>query len=492
MASYLLRRVLLFVPTIIGATFIVVMLMALAPTDPILEIVRQAEGLPPGVIEQRIAYIEERYGSLNTPAHIKYLRWLNKVSPIGLDTWKYDEPRVVEQRQRRRVWEAQERPGVTEQVRTDLAEEIARIDGDQLRTPGERSADTETLITRHVRSRMAELESQQGFWPMPGDIRWDETLRFSPLRRPPAIPFVKQPDLGDSIVKTRPVWPIIREALPVTLLLNFLSVPLALAVAMVTGIWSAKHRGKWQDWGTGGALLALYSVPVIWLGVMSIGFFANVQFMKWFPAGQLHDIQATDMPFWPTEWDGSSMSLADRYSANYSSKGFPAVVAGPVALFEWIGDLLWPSRPGYLLDTLWHLALPVFCLALGQFAFLSKLTRTAVLETLGSDYIRTAHAKGLAPNTVLLRHALRNSLIPVITFLAALIPYIVAGSIVVESIFSLNGMGRLTVDAIKAGDTELFLGVTLMILILKLICYLLADIAYVIADPRVSYSGSGH
>ena len=131
------------------------------------------------------------------------------------------------------------------------------------------------------------------------------------------------------------------------------------------------------------------------------------------------------------------------------------------------------------------------CLALGQFAVLSKLTRTAVLETLGADYIRTARAKGLSPNTVLLRHGLRNSQIPVITFVAALIPYIVSGSIVVETIFSLNGMGRLTVDAIKAGDIELFLGTTLMILILKLLCYLGADIAYAIADPRVSFSGSG-
>jgi peptide/nickel transport system permease protein len=442
MFSYLVRRVLLFVPTIIGATFIVVMLMAMAPTDPILEIVRQAEGLPPGVIEQRIAYIEERYGAMDTPPVTKYLRWLNKVSPVGFQTWKYDEPKVVEQRQLRREWSSRVRPGVEEQVRQDLAGEIEAIQADANLTEGEKFNRQHSLITKEVTRRLGDLEEKENFYPMPGDIQWNK------------VP-IKAPDLGDSIVKTRPVWPLIKEALPVTLLLNLLSLPLALSIALVTGIWSAKHRGRWQDWGTGGVLLALYSVPLIWLGVMAIGFLANEQqYVGWFPTGGLHDIQAEDMNFWP----------------GWGQQGF---------------------ERGYVLDVLWHLGLPVFCLALGQFAYLSKLTRTAMLETLGADFIRTARAKGLSPNTVLLRHGLRNSLIPVITFLAAIIPYIISGSIVVETIFSLNGMGRLTVDAIKAGDIELFLGVTLMILILKLTCYLLADIAYVIADPRVSYSGSG-
>jgi ABC-type dipeptide/oligopeptide/nickel transport system permease component len=445
MFSYLVRRVLLFVPTIIGATFIVVMLMALAPTDPILEIVRQAEGLPPGVIEQRLAYIQERYGSLNTPAVIKYLRWLNKVSPVGFQTWKYDDPRVVEQRQKKRVWAAEVRPGVEQEVQRALAQRLQEIQSNPDLTEGEKFNRSTALVSSEVQRRMASLEDEQGFWPMPGDINWKQSRYV-----------VKRPDLGDSIVKTRPVWPLIREALPVTLLINMMSLPLALSIALITGIWSAKHRGKWQDWGTGGVLLALYSIPIIWLGVMAIGFLANVQFVKWFPAAELHDIQFRTMRFWPS---------------------YDSMAGG------------W--QRGYMFDTLWHLALPVFCLALGQFAYLSKLTRTAVLETLSADYIRTARAKGLSPNTVLLRHGLRNSLIPVITFLAAIIPYIISGSIVVETIFSLNGMGRLTIDAIKAGDIELFLGVTLMILILKLLCYLGADIAYVIADPRVSFTGSG-
>lgn len=439
MISYLVRRLLLFVPTILGATFIVVYLMALAPTDPITEIVRQAEGLPPGVIEQRLAYVEERYGDLDTPAASKWLRWVNKVSPIGFQTWKYDDPAVVEQRALRRAWRQETRPKVVEEVRAALADELAEIDADASLTAGEKTARKETLVTRAISRRMSELQDEQGFDPLPGQIRWDK------------LP-IKWPDFGDSIVKTRPVLPLVLEALPVSLLLNLLALPLALSVAMITGIWSAKHRGGWQDWGTGSVLLALYSIPLIWLGVMAIGFLANEQqYVGWFPAAGLHGIGSDTMPFFP-RWGGE-----DRF------------------------------QPGYLLDSIWHLALPVLLLAVGQFAYLSKLTRTSMLETLNSDFIRTARAKGLAPNVVLLRHGLRNSLIPVITFVASLIPYVISGSIVIETIFSINGMGRLTVDSIKAGDTELFLGVTLMILILKLVCYLLADIAYVIADPRVSY-----
>jgi peptide/nickel transport system permease protein len=144
-------------------------------------------------------------------------------------------------------------------------------------------------------------------------------------------------------------------------------------------------------------------------------------------------------------------------------------------------------RPGYLLDSLWHLALPVFCISYGTVAYYSKLTRTALLETLSSDFVRTARAKGLPERIVLYRHALRNSLIPLITVAAAFLPLLITGSIVVETIFSINGMGRLVIESLFANDRELFLSTSVIILVLQLTGYLLADIAYVIADPRVSY-----
>ncbi len=439
MVSYLVRRILLFIPTILGATFIIFMLLAMAPQSVIDQLLPPTGEMQAGSRELRMAYIEDRYG-LDQPAPVRYLRWINNVSPIGFHTWRYDEPEVVEQRRLRRAWREGIDAEVRAEVERDLADQLAPLraatDDEQLAAVNRARADQ--LIDEAKRARMRKLEADQGFSPLPGDIKWNK------------IP-VKAPDLGDSFTKSRPVWPLIAEALPVTLLLNALALPLALSISVVTGIWSAKHRGLWQDWGTGGVLLALYSVPVIWVGVMAIGFLASEQFVRAFPPAGMHDIQADAMSFFPSRVDG-----------------------------HW--------QRGFLLDTLWHLGLPVFCLSYVQFAYLSKLTRTSLLETLSADYIRTAHAKGLAPNVVLLRHGMRNSLIPIITFLASLLPYIVTGSIVVEVIFGINGMGRLVIDALKGKDYELFLSATLMVLMLKLLCYLLADIAYVIADPRVSFS----
>jgi ABC-type dipeptide/oligopeptide/nickel transport system permease component len=182
---------------------------------------------------------------------------------------------------------------------------------------------------------------------------------------------------------------------------------------------------------------------------MMVGYLANVHYFKIFPAEGLHDMRAATMPFFP------------RFEGGF--------------------------QPGYLLDTAWHLVLPVICLSYGMFAFYSKLTRTALLETLSADFIRTARAKGLSERVVLYRHAFRNSLLPVITAVATNVPALVMGSVVIETIFGLNGMGQLVVSSLKANDRELFLSVAVIWLVLQLGAYLLADVLYVIADPRVSY-----
>jgi len=142
---------------------------------------------------------------------------------------------------------------------------------------------------------------------------------------------------------------------------------------------------------------------------------------------------------------------------------------------------------GYLFDRAWHLVLPVIALSYGGLAFLAKLTRSSLLENLAADYARTARAKGVDEETVLWRHVFRNSLLPLITVSATLLPSLLAGSVIVESIFSIDGMGKLAVEAVQTRDRELVLSVTLISGLLTLAGYLLADIAYAIADPRVSY-----
>src|SRR5205085_2674999 len=117
---------------------------------------------------------------------------------------------------------------------------------------------------------------------------------------------------------------------------------------------------------------------------------------------------------------------------------------------------------GWLLDTVWHLALPLICLSYGSFAFLSRLTRGALLETLGQDFVRTARAKGLPERVVVYRHAFRNSLMPLITVAAHILPGMIAGAVNIETIFGLPGMGRLTVEAALAQDRELLMALTLI------------------------------
>ena len=146
-----------------------------------------------------------------------------------------------------------------------------------------------------------------------------------------------------------------------------------------------------------------------------------------------------------------------------------------------------PLQAGWLFDRAWHLVLPVIAMSYGGLAFLAKLTRASLLDNLAADYARTARAKGVDEEGVLWRHVFRNSLLPLITVSAGLLPSLLAGSVIVESIFSIDGMGKLAVEAVGTRDRELVLSITLISGLLTLAGYLLADIAYAIADPRVSY-----
>ena len=187
------------------------------------------------------------------------------------------------------------------------------------------------------------------------------------------------------------------------------------------------------------------------MGVVLIALFANRQVLYWFDSSGLHHPRAADMTFFPSTWP-------------------------PVGLGK-----------GWLLDTLHHMVLPVICLSYAGFAFLSKLVRSSILENLSADFVRTARAKGLPERVVLFRHAFRNSLIPLLTVSAGIIPGLLAGSIVVESIFSIEGMGKLFVEAAMHHDSEVVLSLALVEGLLGLMAYLIVDLCYAVADPRVSY-----
>ena len=222
----------------------------------------------------------------------------------------------------------------------------------------------------------------------------------------------KSPSFGESQMQHRPVSDLFAEALPITLLLNLISFPLVYGTGILTGIMAARRRGGLYDTTIGITQLGTWSIPTIWAGVMLIGIFANREYFKWFPTSGLHDPVALSMPFLP-HYEGG----------------------------HW--------QRGWFLDSAWHLALPVICLSYGGSAFLMKLTRGSVLENLGMDYVRTARAKGLDENVILYRHVFRNSLLALITVAANILPAMLGGSVIVETIFSIPGMGRLGVESVQ-------------------------------------------
>lgn len=260
----------------------------------------------------------------------------------------------------------------------------------------------------------------------------------------------KKPDLGYSPTKGRDITDLILEALPVTLLLNCITFPIVYTISIWTGIRAARNRGGLLDVSSGTTFLGLWSIPTIWAGVVLIGVFANRAHLHWFPASGLHDTFADTMRFLPS----------------WGPHGF---------------------ERGWLLDTAWHLVLPTICLTYASFAFLSKLTRAAVLDNLAADYARTARAKGVDERGILYRHVMGNSLLPLITVAAGIIPGLLAGSVIVEEIFSIPGMGQLSVEATMSADRELVMAQTLVIGFIVLASYLITDLCYAAADPRVSY-----
>ena len=458
MLIYLLRRLLLMIPTLFGITLVVFTIMAMSPGGLTGAALVGGADLKPEQKQARIDYYNKRYG-LDDPAPLQYLRWLNNVSPIGFE---YDDDRKI-----------------------------------------------------------------KGF------------------------SFTKGSDLGESIFFGQSVIDIIKDRLPITLLLNVITIPLIYFIAIVVGMNAARDRGGRFDVSSNVIMLALWSLPSMLVGVLLIGFFASIQHWQWFPTSGLSSSEAYQMPFLP-HWSSvsdilklfvlcllsvmggamlgklQSISLRTGIAALFGLLG-GGLMASAHPEFIWANWIIWPllfvalmvlvSRSasdifrtivfsiislivavvfamqmlggdfisGFLADRIWHLILPTIVLSYASFASLAKIMRTSILENLNADYARTARAKGVAEEDVLWQHVFRNSLLPLITILAGILPSLLAGSVIVEQIFSIDGMGKLVIEAVQARDRELVLSITLISGILTLIGYLISDILYTLVDPRVQY-----
>jgi peptide/nickel transport system permease protein len=236
-------------------------------------------------------------------------------------------------------------------------------------------------------------------------------------------------DFGRSYTYSVPVIDLVSERLAVSLPLALLALILSTAIAIPVGIFSAERRGRAADAVTMGAAQLGVAIPNFWFALLLIYVFAV--WLRLVPAG-----------------------------------GFPGWSAG-----------FWPAFKG--------LILPAVALALPQAAILARVTRSALLEVLNEDYIRTARAKGMPRNTVLWRHALRNAMIPVVTILGLQFAFLLAGTIIIENVFYLPGLGRLVFQAITQRDLIVVQSVVMLLVAAVIVVNLLVDISYAIVDPRL-------
>ena len=246
-------------------------------------------------------------------------------------------------------------------------------------------------------------------------------------------------DLGESFRYRRPVASLLAERIPYTLQLAGLALLFDALFGIALGIVAAVKQYSAVDKSVTVGSLIVYSIPGFWLALMLVLVFSVN--LGWFPTSQTRSL----------DYD----------------------------LLSWSGKFL---------DRLWHLVLPVFVLGVASAAGTARFMRGRLLEVLSEEYVLAARARGLRERTVILKHALRNALIPIVTIYGLALPFLLGGAVLIERVFAWPGMGLLAVEAIGARDYPIILATSMIAAVLVVLGNLLADITYALVDPRVSYS----
>jgi peptide/nickel transport system permease protein len=251
-------------------------------------------------------------------------------------------------------------------------------------------------------------------------------------------------DFGYSFTQSRPVSDILLDALPNTLILTSVSLIAVFVIGIVIGVYQAVRQYSVGDTFLSVGSLFFYSMPPFWLALMLMLVF-SLKAHQW---------------GWPIAFPPTGMTSVDY-------------------------DFL--PLGAQIKDRITHLVLPATTLTLALAAGVARYTRGQMLEVIRQDYIRTARAKGLPERSVIVKHALRNSLIPVITLLGLYLPFLFSGAVFVEYIFAWPGMGRVIVDAIFQRDYPVVMATSFIFALLTVVGNLLADVLYAVADPRIRY-----
>jgi len=363
MLQYILKRLLLMIPTFIGITFITFLVMKLAPGDPVsLKLMFAGQGINPQALAAELA---------------------KKEDPLELPGWYVSFMDAV----------------------------TVKSEDSKLDSPARKSLTWVGTNTLHY-------------------LKWTANM--------------VRLDFGYSIKDKQPVLKKIQETMPITLTLNILAILIVYFISIPLGVWSALRRDSVLDKIVMIKLFILYSLPEFWVGTILLVYLAGGDYLNLFP---MTGIMSSGVESW--SWTAKLVNIA------------------------------------------WHLVLPLTVYVYGSFAFLSRFSRANFLEIIGQDFVRTARAKGLGERTVLWRHAFRNSLIPLVTLMGGLLPGLLGGSVVVEQIFSIPGMGMLSFEAVLGRDYNVIMGLATISSFLTLISLLLSDLLYVLVDPRISFESQG-
>ncbi len=243
-------------------------------------------------------------------------------------------------------------------------------------------------------------------------------------------------DLGFSAIYGKPVATVIAERLPATILLMTASLSFAFFFGLIFGVIAARGVNRWPDTLISTLGLIFYATPSFWFGLMAIVFFSI--YLQWLPAGGLTDITSTATGIWA------------------------------------------------VLDTARHLVLPTLTLGLIFLAIYLRIMRASMLEVLNLDFVRTARSKGLDETRIITRHVLRNALLPMVTLIGLQAGTMLGGSVVVESVFSLPGLGRLAYESVVQRDLNTLLGIIFVSALLVITVNFIVDLIYARLDPRIT------
>lgn len=282
--------------------------------------------------------------------------------------------------------------------------------------------------------QLAQIKALYGFDKTPAQRYWLMLKRFARF------------DLGQSYFHHQSVWSLIVSKLPVSISLGLWTFFLTYLISVPLGIAKAVRNGSRFDTLTSLVVLVGYAIPGFVLGVLLLVLFGGGTFWQLFPLREL---------------------VSDNWS-----------------------ELSWPAK---ITDYLWHITLPVTASVVGSFAVITMLTKNAFLDEIRRQYVLTARAKGLSERKVLFKHVFRNALIPLITgFPAAFIGAFFAGSLLIETLFSLDGLGRLSYESVQRRDYPVVLGSLYLFTLIGLVTKLISDLCYVMVDPRIQFDRLEH